>query len=144
MIFRQIIILIVLPLFPALITGLAHPKRPSWNENQLLADEIALSSAIKLTDRLWVDARSASDYEKDHIPGALLLNEDAWDELLAAVLLEWSPEKTIVVYCSSSQCQTSREVAKRLRETVGIELVFVLKGGWEAWQDSKNSSSEFR
>ncbi len=142
MIFRQALTLILAALFPALIAGVAHPKRPSWNENQLLADEIALSSAIKLTNVIWIDARSAEAYQKDHIPGALLLNEDAWDELIQPVLLAWNPGRPIVVYCSSLQCQTSREVAKRLRETTGVEPLFVLKGGWEAWLKAQDLKSQ--
>jgi len=40
----------------------------------------------------------------------------------------------VVVYCSSLSCQASQEVAEKLREEVGLQSVFVLQGGWEAWR----------
>ncbi len=136
-IFRQIFILTAFSLLPAFIAGFVHPKRLSWNQDELGPDEIALQSAIHLTNVLWIDARSAELYQEGHIPDALLLNEDAWDELLPSVLMVWNPGTPIVVYCSSLQCQASREVANRLRETIGGETVYVLKGGWEEWIKSQ-------
>ena len=85
---------------------------------------------------LCVDARSKTSFEKDHIPGAVLLNEDQWDELLPGVLTAWWPGQSIVVYCDDKLCDSSNAVAKRLRET-GLGPVFVLKGGWEAWKAEK-------
>ncbi|MBI4023445.1 MAG: hypothetical protein HY360_00595 [Verrucomicrobia bacterium] len=37
------------------------------------------------------------------------------------------------IYCGGQECQASRQVAGRLRES-GIEPVYVLKGGWDAWR----------
>ena len=82
---------------------------------------------------LWVDARSTGEYSADHVPGALLLNLEEWDELFPKFLDQWAPEKKTVVYCSAATCDLSREVAERLRKN-GITQVFVLKGGWEAWK----------
>ena len=65
------------------------------------------------------------------------MNEDRWNELLPQVLAVWSPEKKIVVYCSSLSCNASREVARRLRKEAQLPNVFVLKGGWEEWLKSK-------
>ena len=82
---------------------------------------------------IWVDARPDNEFARDHVPGALSLNEDRWGELLPQFLAEWSPEKKIVVYCSSQGCNASREVARRLRTEAQLKNVFVLKGGWEEW-----------
>jgi rhodanese-related sulfurtransferase len=81
-----------------------------------------------------VDARADADFAQGHIPGAISLNEDRWDDLLPAVVDEWDASRDIVVYCSSLSCQTSRDVARRLREEVNLPNVFVLQGGWEAWR----------
>ena len=43
----------------------------------------------------------------------------------------------IVVYCSSKKCHSSEEVARRLREEVGLKTVYVLRGGWEAWKGAR-------
>lgn len=86
---------------------------------------------------IWVDARPEEEFEREHVPNAVLLNEDRWNELLPKMLAAWSPEKRVVVYCSSQSCGASREVARRLREEAGLKNVFVLEGGWEGWVEGK-------
>ncbi len=54
--------------------------------------------------------------------------------LVPAVLDRWEPDGKVVVYCSSLSCQASHEVARRLREKMNLPNVYVLQGGWEAWQ----------
>ena len=78
---------------------------------------------------LWVDARSAADFTSAHVPGAVRLTEDNWDELLTELLKAWEPDCVVVVYCSSQKCHASEEVAKRLREEVGLKPVYILRGG---------------
>lgn len=85
---------------------------------------------------IWIDARPGTEFEQEHVPGAISLNEDRWNELLPQFLPHWSPEKKIVVYCSSQSCNASREVAHRLRKEAQLPNVFVLEGGWEAWLKS--------
>ena len=82
---------------------------------------------------IWVDARPDNEFARDHVPGALPLNEDRWSELLPQFLAAWSQEKKVVVYCSSQSCNASREVARRLRNEAQLKNVFVLEGGWEEW-----------
>jgi rhodanese-related sulfurtransferase len=87
---------------------------------------------------IWVDARPDDEFARDHVPGALSLNEDRWNELLPQFLAAWSPEKRVVVYCSSQGCNASREVARRLRDEPQLKNVFVLQGGWEEWLRKKS------
>jgi rhodanese-related sulfurtransferase len=82
---------------------------------------------------IWVDARPDDEFANDHVPGAISLNEDRWNELLPQFLAVWAPGKKIIVYCSSLSCNASREVARRLRKEAQLSDVFVLEGGWEAW-----------
>jgi rhodanese-related sulfurtransferase len=83
---------------------------------------------------LWVDARPDEQFVAGHVPGAMQLNEDRWEELMHQVLGAWSPEKKVVVYCSRLTCHASHEVAERLRKEAGLTNVYVLDGGWEEWQ----------
>ena len=86
---------------------------------------------------LWVDARSRAEFERGHIPGAVLLNEQEWEGTLDAFLDAWRRDLKVVVYCSSASCDASHEVASRLKNEAQIANVFVLKGGWETWQASQ-------
>ena len=112
-----------------------NPSRPAWSQATLREGELWLADALSdAPPVLWVDARSAEEYAQAHIPGAVLLNEDAWDALLPEFLAAWAPDRRTVVYCGSEQCQASASVAERLRGEVGLDEVYVLKEGWEAWQ----------
>jgi len=82
---------------------------------------------------IWVDARPDDEFANEHVPGAISLNEDRWNELLPQFFAVWAPGKKIVVYCSSLSCNASREVVRRLRKEAQLSDVFVLEGGWEAW-----------
>lgn len=127
--FRQVLAILALALLPAIATGLWHPRRPAWQ-----SDEVTLGAASAWAPAvLWVDARPDADFARGHIPGALPLNEDHWEELLPGVLDHWDTARKIVVYCSSLSCAASHDVARRLREEAGLPNVFVLQGGWEAW-----------
>ena len=127
---RQVTLILLLALLPAIASGVWHPRRPAWQ-----SDEVTLPAALSWGDAvLWVDARPDADFTRAHIPGAVPLNEDHWDALLPALIDQWDPTRKVVVYCSSLSCQTSREVARRLRDQVNLPNVFVLQGGWEAWQ----------
>ena len=134
---RQALLILLAALIPAGLTATLHPRRPPWSQETLAPGEERLPTVLTWGEKvLWVDARSVDEYQAEHVPGAILLNLESWDDLLPKFLDDWSPEKKVVVYCSAASCELSREVAERLRKS-GISSVFVLKGGWEAWKAGK-------
>ncbi|MBV8532949.1 MAG: rhodanese-like domain-containing protein [Verrucomicrobia bacterium] len=134
---RQALLILLAALIPAGLTAAFHPRRPAWSEDTLLPGEVKLQTVLAWgSDVLWIDARSLKEYEAEHVPGAILLNLEDWEQLFPRFLDRWRPEEKIVVYCSSTSCELSHEVAERLK-TNGISPVYVLKGGWEAWKNRK-------
>ncbi|MEP6937528.1 MAG: rhodanese-like domain-containing protein [Chthoniobacterales bacterium] len=134
----QALALLVLAFLPAVGQVVYLRDRTSWNAPVAAGDEVTVERAARWGDAaLWVDARADEQFEKAHVPGAVQLNEDRWNELLPQLLAKWSPEKRLIVYCSSEACGASREVARRLREEARLKNVFVLEGGWEAWLATK-------
>lgn len=135
----RVALLLVLPLIPAIAAGWLHPRAPAWTSPLLSADEVRLDQALAWGDTvLWLDARSRKNYDAGHIPGALLLNEDHWHDLLPGVLNALppnAPDARIVVYCDSKGCDASREVATRLRTETQLPNIHILHGGWQAWQE---------
>jgi rhodanese-related sulfurtransferase len=102
------------------------------------AGSVPAAEAIGWGDAaLWVDARTEAEFAAGHWPGAVLLNEDAWNELVEGFLERWEPGKKVAVYCSDSGCRRSEEVARRLRQEVGLEEVWSIRGGWEAMGRSR-------
>lgn len=136
---RQTALLLGLAFLPAVGQALYFRDKVSWQsriaESEMVTVELARSWGA---GALWVDARPEDEFERDHVPGAVLLNEDRWNALLAQFLQQhWSPEKKIVVYCSAESCNVAGDVARRLREEAKLpNEIRVLKGGWEEWQSA--------
>ncbi len=128
----QALLLWGLSLFLAALSLALHPVRPVWTRSDVLRITFSGIHPEQL-QVLWVDARSRVDYESGHIPGAILLNEDEWDRCLPALLAVWQPGQRIIVYCSDRGCRASESVARRLK-SIQLTPVFVLDGGWDAWQ----------
>lgn len=120
------------PLIPAGISAIWHPKHPIFSQKQPIP-ELDFHAALQLKDILWIDARPRAAFEKAHIPSAILLNFEEWDTLFDGFLEKWKPSDRIIVYCGKASCETSKELAERLKRELQIENIFVLKGGWEAW-----------
>src|SRR5213083_686974 len=131
---RQALVLAALALVPGLVQAIYSGDKVSWRSHVAASEMVTVTQARAWGENaIWVDARPDNEFARDHVPGALLLNEDRWSELLPQFLAAWSQEKKVVVYCSSQSCNASREVARRLRNDAQLKNVFVLEGGWEAW-----------
>jgi rhodanese-related sulfurtransferase len=131
---RQTAVVAALALLPAAGEAIYFRNDISWRSAIAPSEMVTVELARAWGNTaIWVDARPGDEFASDHVPGALSLNEDRWNELLPQFLAVWSPGKKIVVYCSSLSCNASREVARRLRKEAQLPDVFVLEGGWEAW-----------
>ena len=137
---RQVLIVAALAFVPGLGQAIYFRDKVSWQSPVPASEMVTVAQARAWGENaIWVDARPDNEFARDHVPGALSLNEDRWNELLPQFLAVWSPEKKIVVYCSSQSCNASREVAHRLRNQAQppMQNVFVLEGGWEEWLKSR-------
>jgi rhodanese-related sulfurtransferase len=131
---REILILISLAFLPGLGQAIYFRERVSWQGPVPASESVSLAQARSWgSDAIWVDARPDEQFAGEHVPGAIQLNEDRWNELLPQMLAAYSPEKKVVVYCSSQSCNLALEVARRLRQEAQLKNVFVLEGGWEEW-----------
>jgi rhodanese-related sulfurtransferase len=134
---RQGAALLALALLPALVEAFCLRDKIPWQSRVAESDFVEVATARGWGDNaLWIDARPSDEFERDHVPGAISLNEDHWGEGLAKFLgTQWSPEKKIVVYCSAASCNLAEDVARRLRKEANLpNEIRILKGGWEAWQ----------
>ncbi len=135
---RQLSLLAALALVPAIGQAIYFRNKVSWQSPLPVSEIVALTQARAWGENaIWVDARPDEEFAHEHVPGAILLNEDHWNDLVGPFLATWSPDKKVVVYCSSQSCNASREVARRLRDEAQLKNVFVLEGGWEEWLKKK-------
>ncbi len=120
------------------------PKRlPACVQGELPEGRVCLDTlrAQGLDKVIWIDARSESDFEVNHImmaenrsfpirPGAQFDHQvdAAIDRLVGA----GERGEVVVVFCTRS-CESAEGIATRLRELGLIEApVYVLEGGWDA------------
>src|SRR3974377_434022 len=77
-----------------------------------------------------VDVRAAEDFAKGHIPGAINLPKEKWDNPQGL-----SKDKTNVVYCYTQQCHLAANACVRFasRDFPVMEL----EGGFEAWKKTE-------
>jgi rhodanese-related sulfurtransferase len=131
---RQALLLVALAFVPAIGEAIYFRDKTPW-ESRVASSELVTVEQARTWGAgvLWVDARPDEEFSADHIPGAILLNEDRWSELLPQFLQQWAPEKKVVVYCSTESCNLAGDVARRLRDEAQMKNVFVLEGGWEEW-----------
>lgn len=130
--FREALILCALAAAPAVVTGVRELKwRP---ETPLTAGEVRLAEAQTWgAQAIWVDARPAAKFARNHIPGALPLTAEEWDAQVAKFLDEWDPEKRVIVYGERGG-DDAATVSLRLREELKIPEVWVLHDGFDAWE----------
>lgn len=77
-----------------------------------------------------VDARTKAAYELGHIPGAVLLPANATIPELQAFAAKYPKHTPLVVYCSSTSCHTSQNMAQQLATVAGFKNVSTMPGGF--------------
>lgn len=96
--------------------------------------EICLADVPK-ENVLWIDARPRAQWEKNGLPGSLLLTDDRhenWEALLAEVAPRLFEAEMAVIYCDTQACGSSEAVAQKLRLLNLGPPIKVLHGGFAA------------
>ncbi|MBI5079068.1 rhodanese-like domain-containing protein [Candidatus Wolfebacteria bacterium] len=89
---------------------------------------------------ILIDLRSAEEYEKEHIAGAISIpaykdpEHSAYDEKdrIIGAFRQLPKDKDVIVYCYSMPCMTGRKIGQMLAEN-GI-YVKHLGIGWNEWR----------
>ncbi len=106
---------------------------PSAPDPDVNSDEMQTISSTH--EALIVDARSETLYRAGHIPSAISLPRDNFDQRYQALrsTLESHRDQPIIVYCSGLRCPDSQVVAAALKN-LGYPHVRLFPGGWNDWQ----------
>jgi rhodanese-related sulfurtransferase len=131
----QALILIVLSAAAAWGTYVWHPRAPALHLSQepLRDDEVSMALIRERFhgEVMWIDARPADQFAARHMPGALNVSEQQFDEQLVQHLdALQTNSKPVVLYCSGQKCEASRKVMERLKEMGFVKDAFIFKGGW--------------
>jgi rhodanese-related sulfurtransferase len=139
---QQSLLLLLIAAAAAWATHAWHPRAPALHlvQEPLRRDEVSMEMIEERWkgDVLWIDARPQELFDAGHVPGALLLNEQEFEEQLFGMLDTLQTNaKPLIIYCNSARCDSSRKILLRLKQTLPVEQAFVLKGGWKAWEASR-------
>jgi rhodanese-related sulfurtransferase len=116
-----------------LFHGPATRPPPVCDPHTLPKDEICF--ALVPEHALWIDARSRAEWLADGYPGSILWNLDPAEDALkmeADAITRIASKQFVVVYCSSHACDTSRQIAAKIRQFDPLLQVKVLHGGHPA------------
>jgi rhodanese-related sulfurtransferase len=103
-------------------------------------DEIKpLLAAGKL---VLVDARTTSDYEAGHIPGAESLPFADMEQSIAAFQARHPKPQMIAVYCASTTCRVSSAEAAILAQRYGYTDVHEMPGGFAEYRLAEPAGAE--
>lgn len=135
---KEVVIVVGISLIAATLCAFFHPKRPAWYQvvsedvKRWSIDETEAAQLMGKSDVLWVDARPAAKFAEEHFPGAISLDLENWADLMfeQQATLQDAIGKAVIVYCDGTRCEKSKDVATRLRELLGLEPVYLLKGNW--------------
>lgn len=131
---REALLLALIAAVPASVSAVFQlqwrPIKP-LREGEVSVATAKLWGAAKV---LWVDARTRVKFERKKVPGAVLLNAEEWDGLVAKFLDEWEPDKAVVVYGDGAEDDAAIGIAHRLKEELKLDGVWILQGGWDAWR----------
>ncbi|HLD63926.1 MAG TPA: rhodanese-like domain-containing protein [Candidatus Peribacteraceae bacterium] len=125
----------------------------SHNAEALIAEFYAIENAVYVSphglrgkmdkgvqDYILVDLRSAEEYEKEHIAGAINIaaysdpNTSAYDDIERIVggFRALPKGKEVIVYCYSMPCMTGRKIGKMLAEhDIYVKHLGI---GWNEWR----------
>jgi rhodanese-related sulfurtransferase len=134
----QAILLLLLSSGAGVAVHFFHPLAPAWyavvappEQDEVTLEKIQSEWGGQV---LWLDARTEVLYSLGHIPGAKLLNEQGFDgQLFDLIEVLQTNDLPVVIYCGGEKCEASRKIKQRLVESLPLENVWVLKGGWPSW-----------
>jgi rhodanese-related sulfurtransferase len=102
----------------------------AWFEDKLAftTGPVELDHMLKAGDSIIVvDVRESEDFAKGHIPGALSLPQERWDDLQGT-----SRDKMHIFYCYTQTCHLAAQACVKFANR--NYSVMELEGGFAAWK----------
>jgi rhodanese-related sulfurtransferase len=85
---------------------------------------------------LVIDARHAPEYRELHVPGAINLPPEIWENLKDSPgLAGLDHGRQIMIYCSQESCDDALKLAVKLK-ALGFARVLAFTGGFRAWDEA--------
>jgi rhodanese-related sulfurtransferase len=141
----------IILLVSAVLAGVAncvHPRKIPWvqkrsdqveirakEQNQKIIGFAQAQEKFRALNALFVDARTAEEFAKGHIPGSVSLPFAHFngEEYFMTTFDLVDSGKELVIYCSSRECDDGRLLAAEL-EMLGCTNVILFIDGFDGWE----------
>ena len=143
---QRIGIILVASALAAVAANSLSPNRIPWVRNwshQVEARAVEQKIAViplsvareKFSSKssVFIDARSARDFAKGHIPGALSIPFEQLDDYYPAIDDLISSGRELVVYCKNRECDDALLLVSELHK-MGCTKAVLYIDGFEAWE----------
>ena len=137
-ILKEMIIIVSISILAALLFNFVNEQRiPVLYHPYVFDDDEELSLEdvkiiYKHKEALFIDARTAEEYQEGHIPDAINIPADFGRTQKMEMLNKIPKGLQIIVYCENAQCYMAERLAKEM-QYLKYTSVAVFKGGWEEW-----------
>jgi rhodanese-related sulfurtransferase len=144
---KQIGIILLASAVVAVVANRLHPQRIPWVQDwsrQVEAQAVKQDiKVIPLTvalgklrsgESIFVDARSGDHFAQGHIPGAVSVPFDRFDELFSVLVDLIDSGRELVVYCRNRECDDALLLAIELR-AMGCSNAVLYIDGFDFWKE---------
>jgi len=117
--------------------GAIHAKSKQDNPSVFELEIKNIQTAKQIFDRqeaIFVDARVYEDYADGHIPGAVSMPVNLFEEKIPEFLQTYELGQKIVTYCSGRECEDSHQLAMLLMNA-GYTNVRIFIDGFPGWEE---------
>ena len=84
---------------------------------------------------LVLDARSASDFDTSHLPGAISFPNATRAESYYELAALLQPDQPLLIYCSGKTCDDALQLGLFLKEQ-GSKKILLFSDGFQAWKEA--------
>jgi rhodanese-related sulfurtransferase len=151
-IFFQTVLIVVFSLFIGVIYNIFSKGgisiKGSWSK-KVFSDSLVVPYSYDKTDppaitltqamtyfqthsTIFLDARLKEDYKAGHIPKALNLPLEEFEQYYPETEPLLSRRENIITYCDGTECEASLFLARILKEK-GFKNLKIFFGGWTEW-----------
>lgn len=98
--------------------------------------EISIDEAQNLFNKaIVIDARSEVNYFNEHIPGAINISVNNFDNYIDKIF-EFPKDTLLIVYCEGVYCNLGHQLAEKLK-ALGFSKIMIMFEGIEGWKKRK-------
>ncbi len=99
-----------------------------------IRNPLTVKKIVDTSSMAIVDVRPRFVYDQGHIPGAVSLPLEDFDQILEDFIQKHHKKLPLLLYCSGFACTDAHYAADRLMEK-GFSMLKIFTGGFQEWEE---------